>query len=136
MGALETILLISLIMSIFNQIAFMKIVNRDEYNKLRNDMKEKRSKMKELDAKHPDYSKEQNDLMSLSLKMTRLTLKPSMYTMLPFWFVFVYLQKSFSSAGAILTLFGYSFGWLGTYLIFSLMFSLFTRKAFEKYVWR
>lgn len=135
MGALETILLISLVMAIFNQLAFMKIVDIKEYNELRGSIKEKRGKIKGLDAKHPDYSKEQNELMSLSLKMTRLSLKPSMYTILPFWFVFIYLQKSFSSAGTIFTIFSYSFGWLGTYLIFSLLFSLATRKAFEKYLW-
>lgn len=138
---LLAIIAISFFLSIFNQWAFMKFADISEINRIKGEIKDSKKKLKELKPASKEYSKHQSGMMEKSLQMTKLSMRPSMYTILPFWGVFAFLKSTFAGVGIIMVLpvslpfVGNSFGWLGSYIIFSIVFSLILRKLFEKYLW-
>jgi uncharacterized membrane protein (DUF106 family) len=99
-------------------------------------IKEKRSKMKELQktlspqSTKEELQKAQNEIMSINSELMKHTLKPTMYTFVPMLVLFWVFSMIFSPYGDLvqlpisLPLFGPAISWLGTYIIFSFIFSL------------
>ncbi len=142
--AVNNLLLIaifSLTLSLLNQVVFKFMVDTKEFKKIKEEIDSLKKELKQIHPTHPDYMKKQKHMVNKSLKMSRISMKPTFITLMPFWIVFAYMSKLFKNAGTVLSwgfkipLFGIGFGWLGTYILFSLFFSVITKKVFEKYLW-
>ncbi len=131
----------SLIISILNQIVFKFMVDTKKLKEIKDEVNLLKKELKNISFTHPDYAKKQKQMVNKSLEISRLSMKPSFVTLIPFWIVFAYMSKLFKDVGVVLNwgfklpLFGVGFGWLGTYIFFSLIFGMSTRKLFEKYWW-
>jgi len=124
-----TVIGISFLISLITQLINLKFTDQKF-------IKEKRGKMKALQKKlSPNSSKKefgevQSEIMSLNNELMKHTIKPTMYTFVPMLVVFWVLGAVFNPYGDIITLpfslplFGSAISWLGTYVIFSLVFSL------------
>jgi len=128
---------ISFLISLATQLINLKVTDQKF-------IKEKRGKMKALQKKlspkstKKEFEKIQSEIMSLNNELMKHTMKPTMYTFIPMLAVFWALGAVFKPYGDIITLpfalplFGSAISWLGTYIIFSLIFSLTLRPLLTK----
>ena len=77
--------------------------------------------------------------MEISMEQMKHTLKPTLITMLPILIIFSWLQKTLPNTQVILNLpfsipkpgLNSGFGWVGVYIITSIIFSLVMRKILK-----
>jgi len=121
--------IITLIITLIITIAYKYLTDqhimkslKDELKNLQKDMK----KYKEDPKKMVDIQKE---LMSKNMKMFKMNIKPMIVTFIPIIIIFGWLRMTYEPLGDIL----WMFGWLGTYIIFTLIMSFAFRKLLKVY---
>jgi len=141
MHPLILLFLVSLFLSLLNQLVFMLMVDTEQLKTIKEEVKKLKEKSKTLKKSSKEFIEVQEELIEKSLLMSKLSLKPLMVTLLPFWLIFILLNDVMKDTGILiplplpLPLLGNGIGWLGTYILFSIIISLVTRKLFEKYAW-
>jgi len=125
---LPSVIGITFLVSLSTQLFNHKMVNQKV-------LKEKRKRMKDLQKQirtgidKSELNKINDELMKLNGDIMKMTMKPTFYTFVPMIIVFGILSAFFSPYGDLiefpinLPLFGPAVSWLGTYIIFSLIFS-------------
>lgn len=135
------VLLISAIISVASTLAYKYLSDQAVMKELKAEMDRLRQKSKEA---HGDLEKmkEVNDqMMPLNMKFFKLSMKPTLITLLPMLLVFWGLGKLYTDAsGAAMHVVNFPFsipligtwlGWVGTYIIFSIVFTTVFRKAIK-----
>ncbi len=134
---LPTVIGVTFIISLATQLINYFLVDQEL-------VKSKRKRMKELQQSiKPGVSKEvinkaQAELLTINSELMKLTMKPTLYTMLPLLGLFWILSSVFKPYGDLITLnfnlplFGTGISWLGTYIIFSFIFSLILKPLITK----
>lgn len=135
---LISIIVFSLIITTIQSWIYKKLIDQRKYQELKEKQKSLQARMKE--NKEPEKMMEiQREMMQVSMENMRLTMKPMLITLLPLLLVFYGLKWLYVDAtqtGNIiawninLPLVGTGAGWLLSYIIFGLIFSLILRKAF------
>lgn len=117
-------IIISLVMTLITTLAYKYFTDQHAVKGIRDDMKNLQKEMKEsADEKRKlAISKE---IWQKNLEAMKHNFKPMLITFIPIIVIFQWLRLAYTGYGVIL--FGY-FQWLGTYIIFSLIFSLALRK--------
>ena len=100
--------------------------------------------MKELQKKMRDHIKNKNpakaqaiqkDIMKKNMENIKHAMNPKilLLTMGPLLIVFTFISKIFGDFGEFFTfpIFGWTFGWLGTYIIFSIISSIAMKKILD-----
>lgn len=114
---------ITLVYKFFTDQKLLK-ATKDEIKKLQEEMKT----FKNDAAKSLEISKE---VMQKNMIVMKSTLKPTIFTFLPIILIFSWLNATFKNQGNLINIFGMKFGWLGTYIIFSIIFSIILRKLLK-----
>jgi uncharacterized membrane protein (DUF106 family) len=127
------IIFISLVLSSISSIAWKYLTDQDLLKALR----EKNSKMREETKKHkddPEKLKEINSKMAREAledmkSQYKQSLKPMLVTLVPFALAFIWIRKTYEPLGDVFLM----FGGIGTYIIFSIIFSMVLRKVMKVY---
>jgi uncharacterized membrane protein (DUF106 family) len=126
---LGSLILITFGMSLATQLINYKLIDQKQMRNHKKRLKEIQSQIRKV--KDPKkITKMQTELMNINSKMMKLSFKPLMITIAPLWIMFFILQSIYTPYGDLISLpinlplFGSAISWLGTYIIFSLLFSL------------
>jgi len=128
------ILVISLLVSLFITIVNKYMGDQKKIKALKDEMKILRKKQKEvMKEKNPKKMQEiQQEVMKKSMEQMKHTMnfKIMLVTMLPLFVALAAIRAAYTPFGKILNLgiFGWELGWLGTYILFSIISSLIMKK--------
>ena len=102
---------------------------------LRAEMKVLQKKMRKEMTKDPKKAKiMQSEIMKKNFENMKLAFNPKimLITMVPLIFIFISVSQFYSPFGDILNVFGLTtFGWLGTYIVFSIINSIVLKKVLD-----
>ncbi len=104
--------------------------NQEALKTLKEEQKEMQKQMKELKDQPNKMMELQKKQMPNVMKSFELSMKPLIYTAIPFILFLRWFGDYFTELGNPKIFFGW-FGWLGTYLIFSIIFSIILRKTLK-----
>lgn len=131
------IFLMSLVASLFITLVNKYMSDQVKIKALRAEMKELQKKMRGMMAKNPEKAKKlQQEIMKKNMENMKhaFNMKIMMITMLPMLLLFGFISKNYSQFPVIFD-FGFSFwffwqpwGWLGTYLVSSIICSIALKK--------
>jgi len=109
------------------------LINQNEIRELKTNLKEKQSKIKELQKTNPqEANKALSEVLALSNKQMRMSMKPMFLTLIVVGVTLPYFAQLFP--GAVVKLpftlpyFGNDFGWLAWYIIVSVPLGQIIRK--------
>lgn len=129
------IFIIALLVSLFVTVINKYMGDQKKIKALKIEMKELRTKQKEImKTKDPNKMKAiQQEIMKKSMENMKHTMNPKimLITMAPLFIVLGVIRKSYSPLGDILNLGFTQFGWLGTYILFSIAWSMIMKKVLD-----
>ena len=126
-------LLISAVIVFIITLFYKFLINQNELRELKSNLKEKQSKVKELQKTNPqEANKVLNEVLALSNKQFRMNMKPMLLTLVVVGLALPYVGQLFP--GAVVKLpfylpyFENDFGWLMWYIIVSVPLGQLFRK--------
>lgn len=134
---LPSIIGISFIISLANQLINNKLVDREFVKNKRKELKELQKSIT-MNSTKKEIDEAQTRMMAVNSELMKATMKPTMYTMLPLLGIFWALGNTFRPYGDLITLpisiplFGTGISWLGTYIISSMIFGMTIRPLITK----
>jgi len=129
-----SVVVISMILTLLVTLAYKFLTNQQEIKKLKGESKELRKQMKDHKENEDKRLEIQKKSMEKSLKMMKQTMRPALFYMIPLLIVFSWLRNTFKGSGELLSwgfsipLLGSGFGWLGVYILTTLIFNGIARK--------
>lgn len=128
------IFLITLIVAVFINLINKYFTDQVKIRALRAEMKELQKKMREKFKTNPqEAQKLQQQIMKKNMENIKHAMNPKimLITMGPLLIVFTFIGKLYGYLGEffIIPLFGWNFGWLGTYILFSIINSIIIKKV-------
>ena len=130
------IFLVTILVALFTTLINKYFTDQTKIKALRLEMKELQKKMRETMMKNPEKAKQiQQEIMKKNMENIKHTMNPKimLMTMLPLLGVFAFISKIYSPFGEFFTfpIFGWTFGWLGTYIMFSIINSIIIKKVLD-----
>jgi len=130
------IFLITLVIALFTTLVNKHFTDQVAIKASRAEMKELQKKMRKEMTKNPEKAKQlQSEIMKKNLENMKhsMNLKVMLITMGPLLFIFTLLPKYYGHFGEFFTPFGgiVEFGWLGTYILFSIINSMALKKVLD-----
>ncbi len=129
------IFLISLVGSLFVTLVNKYLSDQVKIKALRLEMKELRKQQREFMTKDPKKAqKVQQEMMKKSMENMKHSMNPKIMltTMLPMLFLFALVRQYYSQFGEFFNFLGFThFGWLGTYIVFSIINSIVLKKLLD-----
>jgi len=125
-GALSIVLslIVTLIYKFFTDQILMK--------ELKGELKSHQKQMKNHRGDTAKISELSKKSMETNMKYMRQTFKPMLITIVPFLLIFQYLRGAFDSTIILnLPFWPHTLGWIGTYIIFSMIFTTAFRKILD-----
>jgi len=107
-------------------------VDQNVMRELKEDSKKMRKELKAVKDDPAKFQQHQKKMMDLSMKQMKMSFKPMMYYFIPIILVFTWMKSVLVDVVVLpLSFWPGHLGWLGTYIIFSIVFSTFFRKALK-----
>lgn len=128
------VIIISLIITFFITLSYKFLTDQNAMKELKTKMKEFQKQMKENKEDMQKVQELQKQAMSNQMQYMKHSWKVMLYTFLPLILIFSWMRSTFNSGADIINwslkipLFGTGLGWLGTYIITSIIFSMILRK--------
>lgn len=126
------IYLLTLVVSLFITLTNKYMTDQVKIKALRKEMKDLQKKVREAMTKDPKKAqKMQQDMMKKNMENMKHTMNPKimLITMVPLMIVFSFVGKLYSDFGEFFNFLGMTeFGWLGTYIVFSIVNSILMKK--------
>jgi len=125
---------ITFIMTLLITLVYKWLTNQALMKGMKAEIKDLQKEMKKSKDNQDKMMSIQKELMTKNAQLMKHSLKPTLITLLPLLVVFGWLKKAYIDAGDLISwgakipLFGTGFGWLGTYIIFAVVFSMILRK--------
>ena len=138
-GDVIGVIIISLILTSLVTLVYKLFTNQEMLKTMKQQLKDYQKQMSELKSQPEKMMEIQKKSMELNMQYMKHTMKPTLFTFLPIIIIFSWLRDSFLNKGDIITwsfnipLFGTGLGWLGTYIISSIIISILLRKIFKIY---
>ena len=136
LGKFWALVIISFILTALITFIYKWTTNQQLLKQMREEIKQHQSKMKD----HKDNPQKVMELkkrsMEVNLQYMKHSMKPMLITFIPLIIIFGWLRKTFDT-GAVITfpfkipLIGNDMGWLGVYIISSIIFSTLLRKVLK-----
>ena len=128
-----SVIVISFVLSLISSLIYKFFTNQEKIKELRLKAKEYQQQMKESRSQPDKMLDIQKESMQVTMQMFRQNLKPMAITLIPFLLVFSWLNSVYPRGVTVLTLpgVGWTLGFIGTYLIFSIIFSIIIRKVLK-----
>lgn len=139
LGAPWSIIIISLILTALMTVAQKYLTNQTEMKHLREELKHLQKEMKS-NTNNPDKLPDiQKRSLESNMKYMKLSFRPIIFTSIPIIIIFNWIRTLYPADLDLITfpfpipLFGIGLGWLGTYILSSIIFSIIIRKIFKIY---
>ena len=120
---------ISLILTLLVTLIYKYTTNQKAMKELKDELKSLQGKMKEHKEDNSKMMEIQKEAMEKNIKYMKHTFVPMILTFLPIIIIFGWIKLVYVPLGKIF----FMFGWLGTYIIFSIIFSYGLRKILKVY---
>jgi uncharacterized membrane protein (DUF106 family) len=136
LGAPWSIIIISFVITLIMSLATKYLTDQTEMKSLKEELQHLQKEIKS-NQDNPSKAQEiQKRLIDTNMKYMKQSFKPMLYTFLPIIIFFGWLKSLYPTGDIInfgfnIPLFGMGLGWLGTYIISSIIFSLIIRKLFK-----
>jgi len=126
---LKAIGLLSIVLSMFVTLVYKFMTDQVLMRELKKDLKKHQVQMREARNDPAKVSEISKESMQVNMKYMSQSMKPMLITLLPFLLVFNWLRSVYDGT-IVLPLFFWSghLGWIGTYIIFSMIFTTVFRK--------
>ena len=138
LGKPWNVIVISFLISLLVNLAVKYLSDQEAMKKLKGESEFHREEMKKFKNDPQKMIELQKKAMETSFKYMQHSMRPTLFTLVPLLIIFGWLGNTFKTAGETLInlpfsvpLIGSSIGWLGTYIISSLIFNLILRKLFK-----
>jgi len=137
LGAAWAVILVSVLLTLMINLFYKFFTDQHLMKALKKELKELQKEMKTLRDNPEKFMKIQKKAMAKNLEYMKLSMKPTLITFIPLIIVFGWLRATFSEMGDIITwsanvpLFGTGLGWLGTYFLSAVFFSIIIRKILK-----
>ena len=131
---LWSIIILSLILTFFITLIYKLVSNQTVMKQLKQEQDVLKKEMKAVKHDAEKYMAVQKVAMQKSLEYMRHSMKPTLFYIIPLLLIFGWMSKTFKgyddlvSWGFYIPLFGTGLGWLGVYIISSIVFSIIVRK--------
>lgn len=131
------VIIVSLIITFLITLVYKYLTDQNAMGELRAKMKDFQKQMKENKADMAKVQELQKQAMSSQMQYMKHSWKVMLYTFLPLILIFSWMRATFNSGADIINwgfnmpLFGTGLGWLGTYIISSIIFSTILRKVMK-----
>ncbi len=126
------LLLISIALSVFVSLVYKFMTDQTLMKELKKDLKKYQAGMKDAKDDTAKVSELSKKAMSANMKYMKQTMRPMLITMLPFMLIFWWLRKIFGEVIVVpLSFWPGHLGWVGTYIIFSMIFTTLFRKLLK-----
>ncbi len=140
LGSPWNILMMSLILTSLITIMYKLLTDQILLKELKTQVKNHQKEMKNHKDDHQKMMEIQKQTMSLNMKYMKHSMKPMLFTFIPIILIFGWLRNhqaigkiDILSWGFHIPLFGTGLGWLGTYIISSIIFSMIIRRVLKVY---
>ena len=135
---LGSIFLISVILSLLVTLAYKYMTDQTLMKELKQQLKKSQQRIKEAKGDPEKMMAIQKESMHTNMKYMTQSMKPMIVTMIPFLIIFAWLRSIFAGLVIIplgfhvpLSSFETGLGWVGTYIIFSMIFTTLFRKLLK-----
>ena len=131
------IVAISLILNLIVTLAAKFLSDQKLMKSLKEEGEYLKEEMKKFKNDPQKYLELQKKQMESSLKYMRHSMKPALFTLLPLLLIFGWLRKTFPAEETLINLpfsiplIGNGLGWLGIYILSSIIFSIVLRKLLK-----
>ena len=129
--------IISLLLTAIVTFAYKLLTNQTLLKEMKSQIKDYQNQTKNHKDNPEKVMEIQKQAMKLNMDYMKHSMKPMLYTFLPLILVFNWLRETFDSGKDILNfpfsipLFGTGLGWLGVYIIVSIIASILIRRIFK-----
>ncbi|MBS3065383.1 MAG: DUF106 domain-containing protein [DPANN group archaeon] len=137
-NTLVSIALVSAAVAMISTLVYKYFTDQSLIKQVRDDMKKYQDQIKEAKDNQEKALELNKKINELNMKILPQQFKPMMITIIPFLIIFQILRTIFSTMLVIplpfhvpLSSFETGLGWLGTYVIFSMIFTTAFRKALK-----
>lgn len=130
--------LMALLTSIISQLSYTFFTNKDFMKNGTEEMKKLQKELLAMQPSDPSYLEKQNKMLDLNMALMTHTMKPSMITMIPFLLIFFYAKSIVTMDEPIILLpfsvplVGSSIEFIGTYILFNLIFTSLVRRIIRR----
>lgn len=128
---LVDILLISIVAALFTTILNKYLTDQVSIKALRAEMKNKQKEMRELMKTNPQKAQAmQSEIMKKNMELFKYSfnIKIILITIVPLLYVFTEIRSAYSQYDVILDVGLFSLGWLGSYIVLTLLASIVIKK--------
>ena len=123
------IFVVSAVLTIITTLIYKYTTNQTRMKAIRDELKSLQVDMKKEKDNPKKVIELQKVMWEKNLESMKHNIKPMLITFLPVIFVFRWMGETFAPFGDVL----WTFGWLGTYLIFTIILSMVLRKLLKVY---
>lgn len=129
------IFLVTLVASLFITLVNKYLGDQTRIKALRGEMKQLQKDMRKYMAKDPKKAQKlQQEIFKKNMENMKHAMNPRimLVTMVPLLFLFFFIRQHYGPLGDFFTPFGLvSWGWLGTYILFSIVNSILLKKILD-----
>lgn len=129
---------ISLVLSIATTLAYRFLTDQVLMKELKKKLKTNQKRIKEAKGDPQKMMEIQRETMKTNMKYMSQSLKPMIFTIIPFLIIFAWLRSVFEGLVVIplpfhvpMSSLETGLGWIGTYIIFSMIFTTVFRKIMK-----
>lgn len=132
-----SLIAISFVLTLLVTLSYKYLTDQTLIKQLKEEVKALQGRMKEEKENKEKLTEIQKELLAKNSQLMKHNLKPTLYTFIPIIIIFGWVRKTFLPAGNLIDwgtsipLFGTGAGWLLTYIICSIIFSIIIRKALK-----
>jgi len=131
-NSLLSITLISAVLALATTLVYKYATDQSMLKQIREDMKKYQEQMKVHKGNAEKLSEIQKQIMPLQSKMMAQSMKPMIITIIPFIVIFKVLGDIYTTMIVIpLSFWPGHLGWVGTYVILSMIFTTLFRKVLK-----
>lgn len=123
------ILVVAATLTLITTLVYKFATDQKRMKAIRDELKSIQEEMKKMKDDPKRIMELQKDMWQKNLESMKHNFKPMLITFLPIIIVFQWMGKTFSPFGDIV----WTLGWLGTYIILTLILSIAFRKLFKVY---
>lgn len=128
-----SVIVISFFLTLLTTLAYKFLTDQKLLKSIREEMKQLQAEAKKARENPQQMMQINQEIMKKNAMVMKSGLKPMLITFAPLIIIFGWLSKTFTSAGDLISIFGWELGWLGTYILSSIVFSIALRKIMKVY---
>ncbi len=138
-GNVIGVIIISFILTSLVTFVYKIFTDQEMLKNMKEQLKNYQKQMRELKSEPEKMMEIQKKSMELNMQYLKHTMKPTLFTFLPIIIIFGWLRTFFLNKPDVIIwstnipLLGTGLGWLGTYIISSIIISIILRKIFNIY---